>query len=89
GFSQRQLHHIRFIAIDDAMSFAFLDPNEVIRAIHIISAFHYGTTQALEMSAIVDVAERMNEGKWQFYYVGMFSDHDTAMRFIGGAIGYQ
>ncbi|KAL4261253.1 hypothetical protein AB1N83_010639 [Pleurotus pulmonarius] len=89
GFSRRRLHRIGFIAIDDAMSFGFLDPNEVIRAIHIIPAFHYGTTQALETSAVADAAERKNEGKWRFYYVGMFSDRDTAMRFIGGAVGHQ
>ncbi|KAJ8691001.1 hypothetical protein PTI98_010617 [Pleurotus ostreatus] len=89
GFPRKRLHRIGFVAIDDDMSFAFLDPNEVIRAVHILPAFHYGTTATLEMSAVADTSEAKNKGKWRFYYVGMFSDRDTAMRFIGGAIGHQ
>lgn len=71
GFSQKRLHRIGFVAIDDDMSFAFLDPNEVIWAVHIIPAFHYGTTAALEMSNVADTSEAKNKGKWRFYYVSM------------------
>ncbi|KAF4586580.1 hypothetical protein EYR40_010592 [Pleurotus pulmonarius] len=71
GFSQKRLHHIGFVAIDDDMSFAFLDPNEVIWAVHIIPAFHYGTTATLEMSNVADTSEAKNKGKWWFHYVGM------------------
>jgi hypothetical protein len=47
GFKQKRLHRLEFLPSDDDSAFGFLDPDEVIRASHIIPAFRYGGTQDL------------------------------------------
>ncbi|KAF7422998.1 hypothetical protein PC9H_011162 [Pleurotus ostreatus] len=82
GFSKRRLHRIGFVALDDDAAFTFVNPADIIRAVHILPAFHYGVTQVNETSPVADAAEAKSQGKW-------FSDRDTAMRYIGGAVGHQ
>ncbi|KAF7426603.1 hypothetical protein PC9H_008972 [Pleurotus ostreatus] len=89
GFSKRRLYRIGFVALDDDAAFTFVNPVDIIRAVHILPAFHYGLTQVDEISPVADATETKNQGKWQFFYVGMFSDRDTVMRYIGGAVGHQ
>ena len=44
GFKQKRLHHLEFFSSNDDSTFGFMDPDEVIRASHLIPAFHYGPT---------------------------------------------
>jgi hypothetical protein len=45
GFKQKCLHRLEFVPSNDDSAFGFLDPDEVIRASHLIPAFHNGPTQ--------------------------------------------
>jgi hypothetical protein len=47
GWRNKRLHQIGFIDGDDDAAFGFLDPQEVIRGVHLIPAFHYGWTHKL------------------------------------------
>jgi hypothetical protein len=45
GFKQKRLHRLEFLPSNDDSAFGFLDPDEVIRASHLIPAFRYGPTE--------------------------------------------
>jgi len=42
GWRNKWLHQIGFVDSDDDAPFGFLDPQEVLRGVHLISAFYYG-----------------------------------------------
>ena len=42
GWNTKQPHWVGFVDGDDKAAFGFLDPQEVIRGVHLIPAFHYG-----------------------------------------------
>ncbi|KAG8723471.1 hypothetical protein FRC09_003185 [Ceratobasidium sp. 395] len=63
--------------------YGFLDPACVIRACHMIPAYHYGQTDS-PGSASND-AESDN---WVSYYVNRFVDRDMFMRYWGGGVGH-
>jgi LSD1 subclass zinc finger protein len=44
GFKAQRLHQIGFLnSHEDTGAFGFIDPSDVIRAIHLMPAFHHGT----------------------------------------------
>jgi len=47
GWKTRRPHRIGFIDGKDNDTFGFLDPQEVIRGVHLIPAFHYSRTHDL------------------------------------------
>ena len=78
GFKARRLHRIGFLdSHKDKGAFGFIDPSDVIRAIHLIPTFELGKcTQFLPPS----IARREDEGDEDYvrYYVAMyvlFPDH--------------
>lgn len=70
GWKAKRLHHIGFIPHDTKGSFSFLDPKEVICAVHLIPAFAYGQTDSLLPPSIARPSNDNNED-WVFYYVNM------------------
>ena len=56
---------------DDPFAFGFLDPQHVIRGVHLIPAFSYGRTgDLLQQNSIARSTSEQGED-WKFYYVGM------------------
>ena len=49
GWASRRLHMLGFLPPDDSYgpAFGFIDPSRVIRGVHLIPTFSYGTTQEL------------------------------------------
>ena len=94
GFKQARLPKVGFVPNSDPYSFGFLDPELVIRACHIIPAFHSGRTDRLMVSPNgqpikTSLAREPGEmDDYENYYVGIFSDRDMLMRFTGGGIGH-
>ncbi|KAI6104250.1 hypothetical protein F5141DRAFT_1065063 [Pisolithus sp. B1] len=89
GWAVRHLPRIGFYPQDDlANAFGFIDPNDVVRAVHLISAYHFGCTKDLLPPSI---ARRKpdNDEDWEWYYVNMFVDRNMFMRFRGGAVGHK
>lgn len=71
GFKARRLHQIGFLdSHEDKGAFGFIDPSDVIRAIHLIPAFKLGTSYEFLPPSI---ARRENEGDEDYvrYYVSM------------------
>lgn len=80
GFGTRRLHRISFISSDDAVdeAFGFVDPQDIIRGVHIIPAFAYGRTfDYLGPSAARDFIQTLGDDgydedeDWRYYYVNM------------------
>jgi hypothetical protein len=72
GFKARRLHQLGFLDSNTDMgAFGFIDPLDVIRAVHLIPAFHFGKTSALLLSP--SLARRDDEGNedYQRYYINM------------------
>jgi hypothetical protein len=71
GFKARRLHQVGFLdSNDDTSAFGFVDPHDVIRAVHLIPAFHFGKTSLLLSPSL---ARREDEGNEDFerYYINM------------------
>ncbi|KAK1225782.1 hypothetical protein PQX77_011262 [Marasmius sp. AFHP31] len=99
GFHAKRLYRLFFPPPEDANAFGFVDPADVIRGAHIIPAFHHGpsetgmrlapTSLARQLMSLNSSGKReLEEEDWKFYYVGMFADRDTVMRFRGGGVGH-
>jgi hypothetical protein len=71
GWKSKRLHRIGFVDGDDDTAFGFLDPQEVIRGVHLIPAFKYGqTTTLLPPSTTARVSSEKDQD-WLCYYVNM------------------
>ncbi|KAF9475263.1 hypothetical protein BDN70DRAFT_770904, partial [Pholiota conissans] len=87
GFKKKRLHRLQFMPSDDAAAFSFLDPDEVIRAVHLIPAFRYGKTN--DLLPEVSLGRALGElDDWKYFFVNIFVDRDMYMRFAGGGIGH-
>lgn len=71
GFAARRLPRIGFVPDDDADAFGFLDPQDVLRAAHLIPAFAHGRTDEL-LGPLIARHARENDEDWQYYYVNMY-----------------
>ncbi|ETW80523.1 hypothetical protein HETIRDRAFT_418527 [Heterobasidion irregulare TC 32-1] len=81
-------HSVAFIPEDDPAAFGFLDPEQIIRSVHLIPAFaREHTSERLGSSITRQPAE--NDEDWEGYHINMFVDRDMFMRFHGGGIGHK
>ncbi|KAN0118275.1 hypothetical protein V8E52_005251 [Russula decolorans] len=85
GWKARCLYCIGFA---DDQQFSFLDLKEVIRGVHLLSAFAHGRTSANLAPSIARQPSEKHED-WVYYYIGMFVDRDMVMRFTDGAVGHK
>ena len=70
GFRARRLYRIGFVNDEDPDAFGFIAPEQVIRGVHLIPAFHHGkTTEYLEPSIVRPPSD--NDEDWVYYYVNM------------------
>jgi hypothetical protein len=68
GWKAQRLHRVRFIPTSTGDAFGFLDPNDIIRGVHLIPAFASGqTTELLEPALSIQYEE--NKKDWVEYYV--------------------
>jgi hypothetical protein len=70
GFKVKRLHRVGFIDSTDEGAFGFLDPNEIIRAVHLIPAFRHGKTFELLGPSIARQPKEEDED-WRLFYVNM------------------
>jgi hypothetical protein len=69
GFAAKQLHRVGFLDSTDPSAFGFLDPDQVVRGIHLIPAFTHGRTGELLPPSIARPAGEIDD--WKLYYVNM------------------
>ncbi|PPQ76747.1 hypothetical protein CVT24_012267 [Panaeolus cyanescens] len=94
GWKARRLPRIGFV--DDTVpqtnlsspAFGFIDPANVIRAIHLIPAFHHGHTKGLLDPSTLARSPSDDDSDWNFFYVNIFADRNLMMRFCGGGVGH-
>lgn len=68
GWKAKRLHRVGFTDCD---TFGFLNPNEVIRGVHLIPAFAHGRTSDYLAPSIARQPCENNED-WVYYYVNMY-----------------
>jgi len=73
GWKAKRLIRLGFVPGNNGSAFGFLDPNQVLRAVHLIPAFHWGcvTTKYLPQSPIAHGIKDPDHD-WQLYYIGMY-----------------
>ena len=69
GWRHRRLNRIRFVEGDDDAPFGFLDPQEVIRGVHLIPAFHYGRTREMLAPSRIARPDSDQDEDWKYFYV--------------------
>lgn len=98
----KRLHHVEFVLDSDPSAYGFLDPDEVIRASHLIPAFSHGPTPRFEYTSLARHKDEFDD--WKYLYVNLcvlpcsyycqvshshcsFVDRDMFMRYLGGGVG--
>ncbi|KAG6808787.1 hypothetical protein H0H92_002888 [Tricholoma furcatifolium] len=86
GFLSKRLFQIGFLDGDDV--FDFIDPSQVLRAVHLIPVFDGEQTADLLGPSMARRADEDNQD-YERYYVNFHVDRDMFVRFTGGGIGHQ
>ncbi|KAK6987898.1 hypothetical protein R3P38DRAFT_2574131, partial [Favolaschia claudopus] len=63
--------NIEFLPDSVPNAYGFLDPDEVIRASHLIPAFHHGPTDPVEYTTLARKGDEFDD--WRFHYVNQSS----------------
>ncbi|KAF8551580.1 hypothetical protein OG21DRAFT_1374859, partial [Imleria badia] len=87
GFRARRLPKVGFLHEDNPDAFGFLNPDNVIRGVHLISSFANGLTEELLGPSFIRPIENDNKD-WCLFDVNIFADRDMFMRFRGSGIGH-
>ncbi|KAJ3482617.1 hypothetical protein NLJ89_g12128 [Agrocybe chaxingu] len=85
GWAAKRLHWVGFM---DSDVFGFLDPAQVIRAVHLIPAFAFHKTSDLLGLSKIARGHSENAEDFVYFYGAMFVDRDMFMRFRGGGVGH-
>lgn len=70
GWAAKRLPRVGFYDADDESAFGFLDPDLVIRGVHLIPAFRYKLTNHLLGPSIARQTADLDKD-WDWYYVNM------------------
>ena len=72
GWKSKRLLRLGFISGNDDAAFGFLDPAQVLRAVHLIPTFVWGrVTKYLPGSSPIARGLKDPDNDWQLYYVNM------------------
>ncbi|KAF9551569.1 hypothetical protein CPC08DRAFT_738298 [Agrocybe pediades] len=88
GWKAKKLHQLGFLDGNNPEAFGFVDPDEVIRGVHLIPRFSLGRTSHLLRPSIAR-SPLENDEDWDRYFIGSFVDRDMFMRFRGGGVGHK
>jgi hypothetical protein len=70
GWATKRLHQVGFLHSNRPDAFGFLDPHDVIRAVHMIPIFVHGRTATLMGPSDVRQPSEGDED-WAYYYINM------------------
>ena len=70
GFKAHQLHQVGFLDSNDLGAFGFINPQDLIRAVHLISAFEFRKTSSL-LSQSIGHREDEGHNDYEQYYFNM------------------
>jgi hypothetical protein len=69
GFKRKRLHRIEFLPDSDPDAYGFVDPDEVIRASHLIPAFAHGPTDSVLYTSLARKPDEFDD--WRYHYVNL------------------
>ncbi|TRM67223.1 hypothetical protein BD626DRAFT_627628 [Schizophyllum amplum] len=88
GFRAKRHPRVHFMHATSSEAFGFIDPKDIVRAVHAVPAFAHGRTA--DYLAGPTIARPQGEvDDYKFHYISMFADRDTLMRFRGGGVGHK
>lgn len=70
GIETKRLHRVKYLDHNDSNAFGFLDPQLVVRAMHLIPAFHHGRTKSYLPRSLIRPPEQ-NDEDWCSFYVNL------------------
>nr|GAT43510.1 predicted protein [Mycena chlorophos] len=88
GFDSKRLPRICYIQHNDPDAFGFLDPADIVRAAHLIPAFHHGRTTEYLPKSVAHRPSHSDED-WKYYYANMVVDRDMLMRYRDNVVGHR
>ncbi|KAL5534936.1 hypothetical protein ACEPAF_3026 [Sanghuangporus sanghuang] len=88
SLKEKRLPQIRFLHYSEPDAFGFIDPDLIIRAVHLMPRFAKGYTTSYLPPSLVRLSS-FKDQDFRFYYVNIFVDRDIFMRFRGGGIGHK
>ncbi|KAI0280070.1 hypothetical protein BC826DRAFT_875634, partial [Russula brevipes] len=68
--------------------FTFLDPDQIIRGVHLIPGFAHGKSSHALGPSLARLPSDKDED-WLYFYVNICVDRDMFMRYLGGGIGHH
>ena len=71
GWKTKRLHRLAFVPGNDEQAFGFINPSQVIRAVHLIPAFKWGKVTTLLTKSVVARGLSDPVHDWQLYYLSM------------------
>jgi len=71
GFSRKRLHRIGFLSDGEDSCFGFVDPDQVIRGVHLIPAYAYQRTNKY-LGPTFARHEGEGDEDWRYFYVNMY-----------------
>ncbi len=71
GFTAKRPHHVGFVNGNDSGAFGFLDPDDIIRAVHLLPVYRLGQTAEFLPPSIARRPEENNQD-YEWYSVDMY-----------------
>ncbi|PPR06562.1 hypothetical protein CVT24_001550 [Panaeolus cyanescens] len=92
GWKAKNLPQVGFIdiAVDDSPGFGFINPTQIIRAVHLIPDQSKGKSSN-GLFYPTSLARQYTDDKeldWNYFFVNFFVDRDMFMRYRGGSVGH-
>ena len=71
GWKTKRLHRLAFVPGNSEQAFGFINPSQIIRAVHLIPAFKWGKVTELLTKSVIARGLSDPVQDWQLYYVSM------------------
>ncbi|KAJ7572925.1 hypothetical protein C8J56DRAFT_1067270 [Mycena floridula] len=88
GFKAKRLFRVGFGKSTDLETFGFINPADMLRAVHLIPVFSLGRTKQLFSKSVARRDDEQDE-YYRRYSVNIFVDRDMLMRFTGQGVGHR
>ncbi|KIJ59331.1 hypothetical protein HYDPIDRAFT_46993, partial [Hydnomerulius pinastri MD-312] len=81
GWEHSSLDKERFMSMDQADVYGFVDPSDVLRCCHLVLVFADGR---LHPDGVAISRNARDSDDWKYYYINRFIDRDMLMRYHWG-----
>ncbi|KAK0215255.1 hypothetical protein EDD85DRAFT_751250, partial [Armillaria nabsnona] len=88
GFKAKRPHWVGFVDSEDPEAFGFLDPADVIHAIHLVLVYKLGRTSDF-MPPSISWRPNEHDEDYEHYSVDMWVDRDMTYCYSGLGVGHQ